>query len=365
MNDKSTPTPSDGKHMAQAVLHIGTEKTGTTSIQAFLSRNRSVLRRKKSVLYPRSPGIVNHLKISAYAADTGKGIAKWLGPGELREHERRREEFAEAFVEEVIGAKCSRLLLSNEHCHSRLSSVREIARLNELLSRVAQSTRIVIYLRRQDRMAVSLYSTAIKEGYAPEAFFDHGPKKYYFNLLAIYKNWAEVFGAANMSVRIFAPAEFAEGDLYRDFMLATGIGWDEELTVPEKRLNTSISLIGQELLKEFNASVRRGMPRGRQAESTERFVRLISKHLTGMGKRPARSEALEFYRRFIEKNEALRRLCFPSRLAPLFDEDFSEYPEKADSLDPRNRELMDVVLAICREGFWDVRGLEAAQQDER
>ena len=40
------------------VLHIGTEKTGTTSIQEFLKKNRDKLR-KKGVYIPQSPMVGN------------------------------------------------------------------------------------------------------------------------------------------------------------------------------------------------------------------------------------------------------------------------------------------------------------------
>ena len=51
----------------ECILHIGTEKTGTTSIQKFLATNRTLLK-ANGVLYPLSPGKVNHIGLEAYAA---------------------------------------------------------------------------------------------------------------------------------------------------------------------------------------------------------------------------------------------------------------------------------------------------------
>ncbi len=48
-----------------ATLHIGTTKTGSTSIQKFLTHNRTVLARN-SVLYPEALGPINHNAIPVY-----------------------------------------------------------------------------------------------------------------------------------------------------------------------------------------------------------------------------------------------------------------------------------------------------------
>src|ERR1700690_4476721 len=47
-------------------LHIGTEKTGTTSIQNFLSKNRPRLK-KQGIIYPRSPGNQSQRDLTVYA----------------------------------------------------------------------------------------------------------------------------------------------------------------------------------------------------------------------------------------------------------------------------------------------------------
>ena len=53
-------------------LHIGTEKTGTTTIQSFLAANRDLLKRNR-ILYPRAPGEQNHRALAAAAQDCARG----------------------------------------------------------------------------------------------------------------------------------------------------------------------------------------------------------------------------------------------------------------------------------------------------
>ena len=54
--------------LAHCWLHIGVEKTGTTSIQSFLAANRTALR-AEGRLYPIVPGAVGHLGLVAFALD--------------------------------------------------------------------------------------------------------------------------------------------------------------------------------------------------------------------------------------------------------------------------------------------------------
>ena len=49
------PTTTLDGAILKAIIHIGAEKTGTTSIQAFCSANRALLA-KQGVLFPRVPG---------------------------------------------------------------------------------------------------------------------------------------------------------------------------------------------------------------------------------------------------------------------------------------------------------------------
>ena len=52
-------------------LHIGTEKTGTTSVQKFFKANRALLA-KNGIVYPVAPGKQNHMGLAASAQDTAK-----------------------------------------------------------------------------------------------------------------------------------------------------------------------------------------------------------------------------------------------------------------------------------------------------
>src|SRR5438045_23824 len=111
-------------------LHIGTEKTGTTSIQNFLSKNRSRLE-QQGILYPRSPGNQNHTALAVYALRPGKqgGIRRSSGVSSPKQVPRFRERLSTELDEEVATSGSSIMIFSNEHLSSRLLTETEIERV--------------------------------------------------------------------------------------------------------------------------------------------------------------------------------------------------------------------------------------------
>jgi len=56
------------------ILHIGTEKTGSTSIQRYLAKNRVRLR-EAGVLFPLAPGLDNQRALTAAAEENTQDSA--------------------------------------------------------------------------------------------------------------------------------------------------------------------------------------------------------------------------------------------------------------------------------------------------
>ena len=110
--------------LERVVLHIGLAKTGTKTLQAAMTLNRDLLRRHGFV-YPALPG-ERHAGLAVYATA-------------------------------VAGPDIHTAILSNEYCSTGLSTIEEIARLHRLLSSLAREIRVIVYLRRQDHLAASLY----------------------------------------------------------------------------------------------------------------------------------------------------------------------------------------------------------------
>jgi hypothetical protein len=125
--------------------------------------------------------------------------------------------------------------------------------------------------------------------------------------------------------------------------------------------NPALDANGEFVFREFNQLRREEADRpgsGVQAH----VKRLLVKHFTtGAKPRPAREDAEDFFDAFAESNEQLRQLAFPQRGEPLFDDDFSDYPEEAMSThDAVDHELIcRVLLAAWLE---EVAAGEAARK---
>jgi hypothetical protein len=314
----------------EIVLHIGTEKTGTTTIQTFLTANREKLI-ADSILYPSSPGGSNHIKLSAFALDDNKieSVRRNLGVVDSSTLSLFRRGFLKDLVNEVSSVKCEKIILSNEHCHSRLKSVQEISILKDFLRQVSNNISIVVYFRRQDELAVSRYSTEIRSGFQPDSIFPFHPNiPYYYDYYKIYKNWADVFGPENIIVKIFDRSRFLQNDLILDFMDAVGCSWKEEYTRPPV-INKSLTSDAQYLLSKLNKDIPVFIE-NRPNMNRQNLSLLMEKNFSGKGMMPTKKEAMAFYGKFKQGNDKLKNECFPECDGSIFNESFLQYPDKSE-----------------------------------
>ena len=117
----------------ELVIHVGTDKTGTTSIQGFLRKNRAALA-ERGCLVPRSPGTTRHIRVGMFIMPDEDLVASqdWF-----------RGEYGDLPVDEALSRietiykpyhACLRRLLSRTHanfgmavlidCHSMPGNIR-------------------------------------------------------------------------------------------------------------------------------------------------------------------------------------------------------------------------------------------------
>jgi len=155
--DKALERPVD------LIVHIGTGKAGSSSIQSFLAKNREHLR-TVGVLYPRSPGWTRHLRLGLYTMPLSEleltpawHRQKFSKPARFRKNFRRR------LFTEVDESDLSRVLLSDEILFGAPDEA--LRRLRRLTDRMGRGLRLVVYLRRQDDHMVSRYQQGVKIGW--------------------------------------------------------------------------------------------------------------------------------------------------------------------------------------------------------
>lgn len=337
----------------RAILHIGTEKTGSTSIQQFLARQRDWLN-ANGFHYPRAPGTPNHTRLFGYAVSS-PALAFTVKTAE--EHQALRTRLEADLAAEAEAHPDKVFLFSNEHCHSRVFAAEEVARLHGLLGRFFDRVDVLLYLRRQDELAVSLYSTLLKAGTSGRELLVRRPipalpgtapeQDLYYDYDALIERWAAAFGRDRMIVRRF-PQDLVGGSIVDDLCHVAGLPAPEHR--PE-RANESLLPEFQEYLRLINPHLR-----VQQGSTRSEIIRVLSELGKGSGRLPARAAAVDFFDRFCDSNEAVRRAFFPED-ATLFEQDFSRYPQAASPVTADIDTVARITAEVLRRMALDLQHL--------
>jgi hypothetical protein len=234
------------------VLHIGSGKTGTSSIQHLLSKSRERLA-ERGTLFPQSPGLGRHVQLGLFIrpdAELGKLInwhkQEFSSPADFR------EDFQGRLFAEIDSSGLTRVLLSDEALYG--CSVDALKRLRAFTDEIARSIRVVVYLRRQDDHVCSRYQQVVKTGEVrrlAERLEQVNYKKTY-DYHGRLETWRRLIEPNEFVVRPFESERFVAGSLYQDFFEAAGLGpWSDDLETAGP-LNESLDAEAVELLRIVN-----------------------------------------------------------------------------------------------------------------
>lgn len=313
------------------VLHIGTEKTGTTSIQEFLKKN-IVRLRDKGVYVPRSPmvGYGNHRWIPLIA-NNDDFSDDFVIIQKFKSLEDRKERISKKRIELIdecqnAAASCKTLIFTSEHFQSRLRTIEEIQRLKKLVDELASSIRILIYIRDPLKAAVSRLSTAIKCGGTLVGLPSPQSIENLCNYAQIIRRWQECFPDAEIVVRRFERSFLEKGDVVIDFCSQVIDEFSEDEYELLERSNETLSLSGMALLRKLNLEYPRFVD-NKSNPMRGQISKFIANN-TNDGSRflPCRNEFEAYQSHFHESCEIVRSQYFPLNKA-LFD-DQKEFAEK-------------------------------------
>ena len=205
----------------ELIIHIGTHKTGTSSLQTFLATNRSVLI-KHGIYYPES----------AYSGRNVNFMPSRIATG----HYDEVNNFLKNSIIQAKKRKLDKILISAESFYAmttffqildkkQITNYWEyetecIKKLQSFL--VGIDVKIVCYLRRQDEFITSMYNQMVKQasgytGSIDEFISEAGA---ICNYSGHIKLWADIFGDEAIVVRRFVINK--DWDINKDF-LATAL----------------------------------------------------------------------------------------------------------------------------------------------
>ncbi|NHK29525.1 hypothetical protein FF098_016570 [Parvularcula flava] len=206
------------------ILHIGTEKTATTTIQHFLYANRKALA-DKGIALSSVLGSPNNRRLPAYCMPEN-AYDDFFRVRNIRTPEQKRALFAtfeEDFAREVrkLQQGANTMVISSEHLHSRLERPESVEKVREILAPLFSQIEIVCYFREQSAVVKSLYSTSIKSGHV-KTFADFTrqctPEEHRYNYETSFSLWAEAFGKDALRPKIYGREHFVDGDICADFL---------------------------------------------------------------------------------------------------------------------------------------------------
>lgn len=209
--------------MVKAILHIGTQKTGTTSIQNFLYKNANILRDNYNIGVPTFLG-------------DSEGWHYWMRSlGNKENHEKLKQNFPPLnkyllkekqfeLIQWLKQSNMKKVIFSCEHMCS--SKPDDIEKLKVFLENYFDDFMIIIYFRDPLKSAISWWSTQIKGPFQYDSLESGLPNPSksstmwpLFSAESILNNWNRFF-PGKIKVLLFNKSLFSGGNLISDFFNA-------------------------------------------------------------------------------------------------------------------------------------------------
>ncbi len=257
--------------MKTIYLHIGTFKTGTSSIQNFITRNREAFC-ELGYFVPSSQAMGHHELPISLILDYSNFNAAWP------RFEGNSEQIWGKLIEEIDSCPCDKVILSAEgFCDLVNENCREVSeRMGGLVGDYLAKYKVVVicYVRELLPYMRSMYRETIK--ITPRTLsFEEQIHRYAESdsihlFPSIYLNFFEkLFGRDALVVKKYSRDELLGGDVVCDFMATIGLGEEINPLLDAREtglqeLNTSIDVNEIDLKRAFNLAGSHGLDLNRQ-----------------------------------------------------------------------------------------------------
>ncbi len=349
--------------MHEAILHIGTEKTGSTAIQNYLLHNSAEHTEHHGILFPyETCGLISNFRLVLFTNSVlNENLASLdkktidFSVDDHQQYEQWKARFSSSHSEAIKKFQQtkadSKVVYSSEHFHSRVHNESDIQSLKSYLDTLYEQVSVLFYIRRQDQLALSAYNTAVQGGRCSTLDFPAISKiTPYYDYLALAHRWSKVFGTENIKPIIFDSKKLKNGDVTKDFESQIGLD-DTKHDLTKMKYHTSnerLSYSALQVLIEFNQITNNdtrlnGIEKNAVRQQLIREVHSLKDEYGTI--RPARSEVEAFYKHYEASNETLANTWLNG---DGFSTDFSMYPVTATGNPIVQRDkLLTEALANC------------------
>ena len=243
------------KKIKRLILHVGTIKTGSSSIQQSFGKGRDALL-SYNIHYPNirpKNHIFNFVPIFLDNPDSSFVFRMQLKASE--DKHAKVENYRKTWVKEIASCKKDNFIISAEGLTQPHFTIDAVKRLKTFVDQYFEQVIIIAYVRHFNQWIPSRIQQAIRNSDTMmdiQELVNHllecPPSMSYKQSL---QKWEKVFGRENLVVRPFDPKTFYNGSLLSDFFQAVGLPADE-ISIPEIRSNESIGKHGVAFLQKYN-----------------------------------------------------------------------------------------------------------------
>lgn len=322
--------------MQEILIHCGIHKTGSSSIQQALAKNRQQLL-GRGILYPSFRA--HHFEL--YAAFCQDPLAYHMnrvrGLSTLTAVDAARTATLKSFEEELAACRSERVIVSAED-FSAMNADELSAFVSYLSSLGFKAIKFVVYLRDY----VSYWESSLQQRIKGGAYIDFAEKVPH--RIRTYRLFLEALSACsrrdNINIRIFNKAFLKNGDAVADFASCSGL---DGLEMPTDYANQSLSWTAMLTLNALNKRV----PRHTEAGTSIIFDEAISvlREDTRPSFRASRAMAEYILKASAEDREYLRE-WFDGRdpFIDILDANLSD-PAR-ENTPPSDSEIIDLLATL-------------------
>lgn len=361
----------------KAILHIGTPKTGTSTIQNFIIEHRELLQRQKIHTPPGVVAITDdegcqyklgrehfHLILSWLCRKSGTSPHFTIAvdhSDEKLDKDAVKKRVYEAMVADwsSLPSGTEKVLFSCEAFYE-LRSIDDIRRLKEYLSPHFSEIKIIVYLRDQWGLLTSFNSQIRKQGFVEPLFSDTILKHYlhWIDYRHSLSMWSEVFSPENIIVKPFIRKEFVQENLLNDFASIVGYTFDETQKTGDE--NLSINAEAAEYLRTLNAmpGFGRVSSDGTPNISRDFLIKDLERHYSGKCPALSKSDVIEIAEKFRESNDWVAR-TFLNREHLFPEPDLSKYPEERPAMLLTVEKCVEISATLMKTLFEKQRDLSS------